>query len=156
MTPTKEKLPTQPALFMKLFRASFLALAPLLLAACGSFTPATASGGPGIVVGAGEIRECGQGRVQFPGGVYTAELVSTRGTYYLAPEPLKTLGVLLGRAERGGIYVSNGPGNPQSAWFGDLRDAATATKPSTLFEAVGAHSTRLWPYAPKIPFQVKK
>ena len=29
-------------------------------------------------------------------------------------------------------------------------------KPSTLFSAVGVNAPKLWPYTPKIPFQVKK
>ncbi|MCF7789320.1 MAG: hypothetical protein K9N47_24575 [Prosthecobacter sp.] len=114
---------------MKLFRACFLALSPLLLAACGSIAPVP-SGTSGIVVGPNEIRECGQGKVQFPAGVYTAEVVSEKGTYYLAPERIRTKGVLMGRAERGGIFVSSAPGNPQAAWFGDL-SATVKEKPGT-------------------------
>lgn len=139
---------------MKLSRALFLALASLLLASCGSVAPVS-SGTSGIVVGPGEIRECGQGRVEFPAGLYTALVVSDKGTYYLAPEPIRTKGVLLGRAERGGIFVSSLPGSPQAAWFGDLTDVV-AQKPSTLFEAVGVNAPKLWPYTPQIPFQVKK
>lgn len=139
---------------MKMFRVSFLVLAPLLLAACGSIAPVP-TGTSGIVVGPNELRECGQGKVQFPAGLYTAEVVSEKGTYYLAPEPIRTKGVLLGRAERGGIFVSNLAGNPQAAWFGDLK-ASVEEKPSTLFAAVGVRSPKLWPYTPRIPFQVKK
>ncbi len=139
---------------MKLTRAFFLALAPLFLAACGSIAPAPASN-TGIVIGPNEIRECGQGKVQFPTGVYTAQVVSEKGTYYLAPERIRTKGVLMGRAERGGIFVSNAPGNPQAAWFGDLSEN-TEEKPSTLFAAIGVSEPKLWPYTPKIPFQVKK
>lgn len=139
---------------MKLTRASFLALVPLLLAACGSVAPVS-SGTSGIVVGPNEIRECGQGKVQFPAGLYTATVVSAKGTYYLAPERIRTKGVLLGRAERGGIFVSNAPGNPQAAWFGDLSDSV-ADKPGTLFEAVGVKEPKLWPYTPRIPFHLQK
>ncbi|MBN8420713.1 MAG: hypothetical protein J0L73_17490 [Verrucomicrobia bacterium] len=139
---------------MKSFRASFLALVPLLFAACGSVAPVS-SGTSGIVIGPGEIRECGQGKVQFPAGLYTATVVSAKGTYYLAPERIRTKGVLLGRAERGGIFVSSAPGNPQAAWFGDL-SATVAEKAGTLFEAIGVKEPKLWPYTPRIPFQVKK
>lgn len=107
------------------------------------------------MVGAGETRECGQGKITFPAGVYKAEVVSDKGTYYLAPEPLRAKGVLLGRSERGGIFVSTKPGNPQAAWFGDLRDTVDE-KPSTLFGAIGVSAPKLWPYTPRIPFQVKK
>lgn len=145
----------QPPNCMKFVRLFFLALSPLL-ASCGHVDPVSAGTTSGIVVGPGEIRECGQGRVQFPAGVYKAEVVSDKGTYYLAPEPIRTLGVLLGRSERGGIFVSNGPGNPQAAWFGDLSDTVAGSKPATLFEAVGVNAPKLWPYTPRIPFQVKK
>ena len=139
---------------MKLSRAFFLVLAPLFMVACGSISPVP-SGTSGIVIGPNEIRECGQGKVQFPAGVYTAEVVSEKGTYYLAPELIRTKGVLMGRAERGGIFVSNAPGNPQAAWFGELSDTVEE-KPSTLFAAVGIKAPKLWPYTPRIPFQVKK
>ncbi len=124
------------------------------MAACGSLTPAPAETA-GVVVGPNEIRDCGQGKVLFPAGVYVAEVVSEKGTYYRAPEPLRAKGVLLGRAERGGIFVSTKPGNPQAAWFGELHDTVDE-KPSTLFGAIGVSGSKLWPYTPRIPFQVKK
>ena len=139
---------------MKLSRALFLVVAPLLMAACGSIKPAPA-GTSGIVIGPNESRECGQGYVQFPAGLYQAEVVSAKGTYYLAPAPIRTRGVLLGRSERGGIYVSNMAGNPQAAWFGDPRDTVDE-RPSTMLGAIGMSAPKLWPYAPRIPFQVKK
>ncbi len=139
---------------MKLSRAFVLVLAPLLLAACGSLAP-TPAGTQGIVVGPNESRECGQGHVQFPAGLYVPEVVSAKGTYYLAPELIRTKGVLLGRAERGGIFVSNLPGNPQAAWFGDLRDTVDE-KPSTLLGALGVSAPKLWPFTPRVPFKVKK
>ncbi|WP_395745655.1 hypothetical protein [Prosthecobacter sp.] len=139
---------------MKLYRAFFFALAPLFMAACGSLKPAPA-GTPGIVVGPNETRECGQGWVQFPAGLYVAEVVSAKGTYYLAPEPIRTKGVLLGRSERGGIFVSSLAGNPQAAWFGDLRDTVDES-PSTMLGAIGMSAPNLWPYAPRIPYKVQK
>jgi len=139
---------------MKLSRVLFLFIAPLLLAACGSIKPAPA-GTPGIVIGPNESRECGQGYVQFPAGLYQAEVISAKGTYYLAPAPIRTKGVLLGRSERGGIFVSNMAGNPQAAWFGDARDTVDE-RPSTMLGAIGLSAPKLWPYAPRIPFQVKK
>lgn len=139
---------------MKLSRVLCLVLTPLIMAACGSITPAPA-GTAGIVVGPNETRDCGQGRVTFPAGVYVPEVVSAKGTYYLAPAPLRAKGVLLGRAERGGIFVSNQSGNPQAAWFGDLRDTVDE-KPSTLLGAMGVSAPKLWPYTPRIPIQVKK
>jgi hypothetical protein len=139
---------------MKLFRAFCLLLTPLFMAACGSIAPAPSSTA-GIVIGPNEVRECGQGRVEFPAGVYQAEVVSAKGTYYLAPERILTKGVLLGRAARGGIYIANQAGNPQAAWFGDLREAVTE-KPSTLLGAIGVSAPKLWPYSPSIPYTLKK
>ena len=151
--PTKNR--TQPLSTMSLHSTFFLFFASMLLASCAAIKPAPA-GTSGIVVGSNESRECGQGVLTFPAGLYQAEVVSPKGTYYLAPEPLRTKRVLLGRAERGGIFVSNLPGNPQAAWFGDdVRDSVDE-KPSTLFGAIGMSAPKLWPYTPRIPFQVKK
>lgn len=139
---------------MKLFRAFCLFLSPLLMASCGSIAPAPEATS-GIVIGPNEVRQCGQGRVTFPAGVYQAEVVSPKGTYYLAPELIRTQGVLIGRGSRGGIFVSSSPGNPQAAWFGDLRDTVDE-KPSTLLGAMGVSAPKLWPYTPRVPYTVKK
>ncbi len=139
---------------MKSSRVFCLFLAPLLLGACTSVAPAPAKTAS-IVVGPGEERVCGQGMVRFPAGVYHAEVVSPKGTYYLAPQRIRTVGVLLGRTETGGIFVSNLAGNPQAAWFGDVSDTVNE-RPGTLFGAVGINAPKLWPYTPQIPFQVKK
>lgn len=139
---------------MKLSRFFFLVLAPLFFAACGSIAPVPQDTA-GIVVGPNELRECGQGKVQFPAGLYQAVVVSPKGTYYLAPQAIRTKGVLLGRAERGGIFISSMPGNPQALWFGDL-NANVDEKPSTLLGAIGVKAPKLWPYTPQISFKVKK
>ena len=139
---------------MNFARAFSLLLTPALMVACTSINPVP-TGTPGIVVGPNESRVCGQGSVVFPAGLYRAEVVSAKGTYYLAPDRIRTAGVLLGRAERGGIYVSNAPGNPQAAWFGDLQDVVES-KPTTLFGAIGIAAPKLWPYTPRVPFKVKK
>ncbi len=141
-------------LLMKLSRLLPALIAPLLLAACGSVEIAPADA-PSIVIGPNESRECGQGMVLFPVGVYKAEVVSSKGTYYLAPERIRTAGVLIGRSERGGIFVSNASGNPQAAWFGDPRDNVDDS-PGTLFGAIGVTAPKLWPYTPKVPYTVKK
>lgn len=135
-------------------RPFWLLLAPMLMVACTPITPVP-TGTSGIVIGPNESRACGQGTVRFPTGLYRAEVVSPKGTYYLAPERIRVAGVLLGRAERGGIYVSNAPGNPQAAWFGEL-SSAVDEKPDTLLAAVGVKAPKLWPYSPPVPFQVKK
>ncbi|WP_395739396.1 hypothetical protein [Prosthecobacter sp.] len=139
---------------MKSSRVFCLFLSSLFMTACGSVAPAPKDSAA-IVLSTTEERECGQGVVRFPAGVYVADVVSPKGTYYLAPQSLRTVGVLLGRSERGGIFVSNAAGNPQAAWFGDTTDVGTG-KPSTLFGAIGINEPKLWPYSPRIPFQVKK
>lgn len=139
---------------MTFFRVLSLALAPLLLVACGSVSHAP-SDAPGIVIGPNEVRECGQGRIQFPAGLYKAEVVSEKGTYYLAPELLRTAGVLMGRAERGGIFVPSSAGSPQAAWFGAPQDEVDGS-PGTLLGAIGVSAPKLWKYSPPVPFTVKK
>ncbi|WP_395750109.1 hypothetical protein [Prosthecobacter sp.] len=139
---------------MKTSRVICLLLSTFLITACGSVAPAPKNA-PAIVIGANEERECGQGVVRFPAGIYVADVVSVKGTYYLAPQSIRTVGVLLGRSERGGIFVSNSAGNPQAAWFGDTSDVGS-DKPGTLFGAIGINEPKLWPYSPRIPFQVQK
>jgi hypothetical protein len=75
---------------------------PLLFTACGSVQIASTDA-PSIVVAQDEERECGQGRILFPAGEYKAEVASAEGTYYKAPKRLRTLGVLIGSSEDGGI-----------------------------------------------------
>ena len=139
---------------MNLPQTFCLLLAPLLLTACGSVEIASPSV-PGIVVAQEEARECGQGKILFPAGEYKAEVVSAAGTHYKAPKRIRTLGVLIGRSEEGGIFVASKNGNPQAAWFGDPRDDVDES-PGTLFGAIGMSAPKLWPFTPRIPFTVKK
>ncbi|HBJ83558.1 MAG TPA: hypothetical protein DDZ88_06750 [Verrucomicrobiales bacterium] len=139
---------------MKLSSTLPALILPLLLAACGSVEMAP-SNAPSIVVSQDEERECGQGRILFPAGEYKAEVASAEGTYYKAPKRLRTLGVLIGRSEDGGIFVSNAAGNPQAVWFGDPKDEIDES-PGTLFGAIGLSAPKLWPYKPRIPFSLKK
>ena len=139
---------------MKFARTFCFLLAPAVIAACTAIAPAPASTG-GIVVGRNEMRVCGQGKVLFPAGLYRAQMVTASGTYYQAPEQLRTVGVLIAQSELGGIYIANVPGNPQAAWFGDPQEV-TESKPTTLFGAIGVRAPKLWPYEPPIPFKVKK
>ncbi|MFO1482128.1 MAG: hypothetical protein U1F71_02080 [Verrucomicrobiaceae bacterium] len=138
---------------MKLPRLFFLVIVPLL-ASCGSVSlpPANA---PSLMLAQDEERECGQGRVLFPAGEYKAEVVSANGTYYKAPKRIRTLGVLIGRSEEGGVFVSNAAGNPQAAWFGDPRDNVDE-RPGTLLGAIGMTAPKLWSYTPRIAFERKK
>lgn len=136
------------------FSRFFLIIPALLLSACGSVKIAPLDI-PGIVVAQDETRELGQGKILFPAGVYKAEVVSSGGTYYKAPRRLKTLGVLIGRSEEGGIFVSNTQGNPQAAWFGDPRDDVDEA-PGTLFGAMGMSAPKLWKLVPRIPYTAEK
>lgn len=122
----------------------------LLLAACGSVRPVPADA-PAIVLSQEEARECGQGRVVFPVGIYQPEAASEKGIYYAAPSPLRTSGVLISRSKRGGIFVSNGQ-NTQAAWFGELR-SDTDESPGTLLGAIGWSAPKLWPYTPRLPLR---
>lgn len=139
---------------MNLSPAFSLILVPLLMTACGSVEIATPTA-PSIVVAQEEARECGQGKILFPAGEYKAEVTSATGTYYKAPRRIRTLGVLIGRSEEGGIFVANKNGNPQAAWFGDPRDDVDES-PGTLFGAIGLSAPKLWPFTPRIPFTEKK
>lgn len=126
----------------------------LLLASCASVSLAP-QGSPSIVLAQDETRACGQAQILFPKGEYKAEVVSPHGTYYKAPQRLRTTGVLIGRPEVGGIFVSNAAGNAQAAWFGEPRQNV-GENPDTLFGAIGLNAPKLRPYTPSIPFTLKK
>jgi hypothetical protein len=139
---------------MKLLRFAPVLILPLLLASCGSVELAPTHA-PSIVLAQDATRTCGQGEIVFPAGEYKAEVTSAEGTYYKAPKRIRTLGVLIGRSEDGGIFVSNSAGNPQAAWFGEPK-ANVGESPDTLFGAIGWSAPKLWPYTPRIPHTVKK
>lgn len=124
-----------------------------LLASCKSVEVASVDA-PGILVAQEETREVGQGKILFPAGLYKAEVVSPKGTFYKAPRRLKTLGVLIGRSEEGGIFVSNSQGSPQAGWFGDPRDEVDES-PGTLLGAMGMSSPKLWKLSPRIPYTLE-
>lgn len=133
---------------------SLLSVPLLLLTSCGSVQLAPADSSS-IVLAEPATRVCGQGEILFPAGEYKAEVTSPEGTYYKSPQALRTLGVLVGRKESGGIFISTKPGGPQAVWFGDPRDDVDES-PSTLLGAIGWSAPKLWPYTPRIPHTVKK
>ncbi|MBE2283052.1 MAG: hypothetical protein IAE77_06300 [Prosthecobacter sp.] len=139
---------------MKSLSFSCLLASLSLLASCSSVELAPADAPP-ILLAQEETRECGQGQIVFPAGEYKAEVKSESGIYYKAPKRIRTLGVLIGRSEEGGIFVSKGAGNPQAAWFGDPKDNVDES-PGTLFGAIGWSAPKLWPYTPRIGYSVKK
>ncbi|MBK8038699.1 MAG: hypothetical protein IPK22_16450 [Verrucomicrobiaceae bacterium] len=119
------------------------------LSSCVPLTqPATKTGS--LTLPQEEKRQCKAARVIFPAGVYTPEVASERGTYYLAPAPMRTEGVLLGKGYRGGIFVAND--GRHAAWFGDARDDADE-RAGTLFGAIGASAPKLWLVSPNLPLQ---
>lgn len=139
---------------MKLLRFLPLLALPLLFSSCSSVAPVPTDA-PSIVLAEPATRSCGQGELLFPAGEYKAEVTSDQGTYYKAPKRIRQLGVLIGRSEEGGIFISTKPGGPQAAWFGDPKDDVDES-PGTLFGAIGWSAPKLWPYTPRIPHTVKK
>ncbi|MFO1486264.1 MAG: hypothetical protein U1F71_23080 [Verrucomicrobiaceae bacterium] len=73
-------------------------------------------GTPGIIV-AHEV-QCTHkdGHLTLPAGLYRAEAQSPKGIYYVAPERLKTSGLLRSGHERGGLFIANE--GWQWAWTG--------------------------------------
>ncbi|MBL9179282.1 MAG: hypothetical protein JNM65_14560 [Verrucomicrobiaceae bacterium] len=136
---------------MKIAILSCLLVTSVLLASCGSVQLA-ATDAPGLVLATEETRDCGRGRVVFPAGEYKAEVISAEGIYYKAPKPIRTYGVLIGRSEQGGVFVSNAVGNPQAAWFGDPKDNVDE-RPATFLGAIGWSAPKLWPCAPRLPLR---
>ena len=56
------------------------------------------------------------GKFTLPAGVYTPEAQSSKGIYYVAPERLKTTGIIRDGHERGGLFIANE--GWQWAWVG--------------------------------------
>ncbi len=123
----------------------FLFFIPCLMACAPMLkTPSERSN---VLLAQEEKRDCKKARVVFPAGIYKPEIQSEHGTYYLAPAPMRTEGVLIGGGYRGGLFISNS--GIQAAWFGDARDDADE-RPGTLLGAVGASAPKLWPIKPPL------
>lgn len=140
-------------LLMKFSRLLLLSTS-LLIVSCGAVSIAPVDA-PGLIVAQDEIREVGQGKTLFPAGLYKAEVTSPTGTYYKSPRRLKSLGVLIGRSQEGGIFISNARGNPQAAWYGDPSDDVDES-PGTLFGAMGVSAPKLRRLTPRIPYTMEK
>lgn len=56
------------------------------------------------------------GKFTLPAGVYQPEAQSSKGIYYVAPERLKTIGIIRKGHERGGLFIANE--GWQWAWIG--------------------------------------
>ncbi len=123
----------------------FLPLIPCLMSCAPMLkTPSEQSN---VLLAQEEKRECKKARVVFPAGIYTPEIQSEHGTYYLAPAQMRTEGVLIGGGYRGGLFI--GKTGYQAAWFGDARDDADE-RPGTLLGAIGASAPKLWPIKPPL------
>lgn len=97
-----------------------------------------------------EVRDCQRARVVFPVGIYTPEIQSAHGVYYLAPTPILVEGVVIGGGYRGGVFIARD--GRHAAWFGDARDDADE-RAGTLLGAMGAASPKLWFFSPQLPVQ---
>ncbi len=73
-------------------------------------------GTPGIIVAAPVECTHKNGTLILPAGSYVAEAQSPKGIYYVAPEPLKTDGILRHGRERGGLFIAHE--GWQWAWTG--------------------------------------
>jgi hypothetical protein len=129
-------------------RALLLVLSCLALVNCAPLSQ-SAKDEKDLHLATEQLRDCKHAHVTFPAGRYTAEVRSKKGTYYLAPAPLRSSGVLFGTAERGGVFVT--AGGHQAAWFGDWREDADG-RASTLLEAVGGSAPRLYPLSSPLIF----
>ena len=56
------------------------------------------------------------GKFTLPAGIYQPEAQSSKGIYYVAPERLKTTGIIRDGHERGGLFIANE--GWQWAWTG--------------------------------------
>ncbi len=56
------------------------------------------------------------GQFTLPAGIYQPEAQSSKGIYYVAPERLKTIGIIRDGHERGGLFIANE--GWQWAWTG--------------------------------------
>ncbi|WP_395748520.1 hypothetical protein [Prosthecobacter sp.] len=56
------------------------------------------------------------GKFTLPAGIYQPEARSSKGIYYVAPERLKTTGIIRDGHERGGLFIANE--GWQWAWTG--------------------------------------
>jgi hypothetical protein len=86
------------------------------------------AGTPGIRVA--QAVECTHkdGKFTLPAGVYTPEAQSSKGIYYVAPERLKTVGMIRHGHERGGLFIAKE--GWQWAWIGhpgfEVQEARTS------------------------------
>ena len=92
-------------------------LTSCLLVSCASKDlERCAPGTPAIKVA--QAVECTHkdGKFTLPAGIYQPEAQSSKGIYYVAPERLKTTGIIRQGHERGGLFIANE--GWQWAWIG--------------------------------------
>ncbi len=70
------------------------------------------------------------GKFTLPAGFYAPEAQSSKGIYYVAPERLKTTGIIRQGHERGGLFIANE--GWQWAWTGHPAFEVSENKTSIL------------------------
>lgn len=92
-------------------------LASCLLVSCASKDlERCAPGTPAIKVAQAVDCQHPDGKFTLPAGIYQPEAQSSKGIYYVAPERLKTTGIIRKGHERGGLFIANE--GWQWAWIG--------------------------------------
>ena len=112
-------------------RLLFAILGSCLMISCSTKDlERTALGTPGITLA--EAVECTHkhGKLTLPAGIYQAEAQSAKGIYYVAPERLKTTGIIRDGHERGGLFIANE--GWQWAWIGNPAFEVEENKTSIL------------------------
>ena len=86
-----------------------ISCAPKDLTRCAPGTPA---------IRVAQAVECTHpdGKFTLPAGIYQPEAQSSKGIYYVAPERLKTIGIIRHGHERGGLFIAKE--GWQWAWIG--------------------------------------
>ncbi len=129
-------------------------LATLALISCAPIELERPSAGtPGIVISQEVPCSHKDGKFTLPAGYYQAEAKSAKGIYYVAPERLKTNGIIRQGHERGGIFIANE--GWQWAWTGhpgwEVDQSAT-----TIFGKRGIIQPKHYKFEPFVPYKMAK
>lgn len=93
------------------------------------------------------------GRFTLPAGLYEPEAQSPKGIYYVAPERLKTSGIIREGHERGGLFIANE--GWQWAWTGHPRFEAEQSK-TTILGKKGIIMPTHYKFDPQVPYTKAK
>lgn len=109
----------------------FSLLASCLLISCASNgLELCLPGTKGIIVAKPVECRHEDGKIWLPAGLYEPEAQSSKGIYYVAPERVKTSGIIRAGQERGGLFIANE--GWQWAWTGHPRFEAEQSKTTIL------------------------